>query len=115
MQSTLLAAAVLGLALAGGTRAGSQDDEPQVYAQTPTRGSVRVAYFGKTGAPQIEIDYGTPPWKDEYQKAIESKKYVGQRWRLGQDFWTNLDSSFDFKLNGVLVKAGYYYLTLEMK
>ena len=97
------------------TVAQSKDDELQVYANTTTRGSTRVAYFGKSGGGELVVDYGQPVWKDEYQKALDSKKFVNQRWRLGQDFWTNLDSNVDFKLNNVAIKAGYYYLTLELK
>lgn len=108
--------AVLALSLVGTSLASRQDDEQQAYVQSPTRGCTRIAYFGqKSSAGQIAIEYGTPPWKEEYQKAVESKKLAGKRWRLGQDFWTNVDAFFDFKLNGVTIKAGYYYLTLEMK
>jgi hypothetical protein len=115
LSGTAAAAVALGL-FASFTAAQQGDDEQQAYVSTTSRGSTRVAYFGKKGsAGELVIDYGQPPWKEEYQKALESKKLVGQRWRLGQDFWTNLDSSMDFRLGNTMIKAGYYYLTLELK
>jgi len=113
LSSTAAAAVALGL-FASFTAAQQGDDEQQAYVSTTSRGSTRVAYFGKA-AGELVIDYGQPVWKEEYQKALDSKKFVGQRWRLGQDFWTNLDANVDFRLGSTTIKAGYYYLTLELK
>src|SRR5262249_17294535 len=91
-------------------------DIQQPFVTTTHRSSTRAAYFGRKGsAGQIVVDYGTPPWKDDYAALIDSQKLVGQRWRLGQDFWTNIDSNVDLLVGGVPVKAGYYYLTLEKR
>lgn len=85
------------------------------FAVTTTRGSARLAYFGQGAVAQAMIDYGQPAWKDEYDQAITSGKYMGKRWRLGQDFWTHLDSFVPLTLGGTRVEAGYYYLVLEQR
>jgi tetratricopeptide (TPR) repeat protein len=96
------------------TKMKSMPEVQQPFVTTTKRASTRAAYFGRRGsAGQIVIDYGTPPWKDTYAAAVESATFAGQRWRLGQDFWTNIDANVDLIVGGVPVKAGYYYLTLE--
>src|SRR5262245_17422083 len=116
MFRILSGAAAVCLLVSGTVAQPRGDDEQQAYISTTSRGSTRLAYFGqKSTAGQLVIDYGQPVWKEEYQKALDSKKFVNQRWRLGQDFWTNLDCNIDFKLNNATIKAGYYYLTLELK
>ncbi len=86
----------------------------QAYTPVTKRASARVAYFGNNGSPgQLALNYGQPQWKDKYDDAIASDKLIGKRWRLGSDFWTNIDSSVGFNVNGVQVPAGYYYMTLE--
>lgn len=113
---SLLVPFALTIPLSSMAKSPSQDDEQQAYVSGGNRGSVRIAFFSqKSSGGQVALDWGLADWKDEYQKAIESKKFVGKRWRLGKDFWTNVDAFFDFKLNGTTIKAGYYYLTLEMK
>jgi tetratricopeptide (TPR) repeat protein len=88
----------------------------QVFAQTVERKSSRAAWFSRTGSPgQIAIDFSPVPWKDEYEAAVTSGKQKGTKWRLGADFWTTLDTSFDVQLGAVAVPAGYYYLTLEQR
>ncbi|MBI1851035.1 MAG: DUF2911 domain-containing protein [Planctomycetes bacterium] len=94
----------------------SRPEVQQPFVVTTKRASTRAAYFGRRGsAGQLVIDYGTPPWKEAYGAAVESGKFAGQRWRLGQDFWTSLDSNVDLTIGGATLKAGYYYLTLEQK
>jgi tetratricopeptide (TPR) repeat protein len=88
---------------------------PQPFVITTPRASARLAYFGQRAVPQAMIDYGQPPWKPEYERMIGAGQYIQKRWRLGQDFWTHLDSSVDLSLGGVDVNAGYYYLVVMEK
>lgn len=88
------------------------------YPEASQRGNARVFYWGpKDNKPnggsigQFAIDYGTPPWKDSYDGALDSQRDV--RWRFGQNFWTNLDTNIDLTIAGVSIPAGYYYLGLE--
>ena len=84
----------------------------RAFPETSTRGNARIFYWGgDRSAGQLTIDYGQPVWKDAYDTQIDAQR--GVRWRLGQNFWTNLDSNIDFKAGDVEVLAGYYYLVLE--
>jgi hypothetical protein len=77
------------------------------------RMSTRIAYFGlNTSEGQLVIDYGQPEWKPEYEAEFD-KLTKGKRWRLGNDFWTNLDTQLDLVISGTEVESGYYYLVLE--
>lgn len=89
--------------------------EYQLYAYPTKRSGFRVAFFDQSaGSPgQIALDHGVLAWQDKYDAAIGSGKLDGQRWRLGKDFWTRLDTSFDLTVGGVPVPVGDYYLTLE--
>jgi len=92
----------------------ASSNRQQAFIATTPRASTRLAFFGQTSnAGQLAIDYGQPAWLDDFGTAAEFKKYAGQRWRLGQDFWTSLDASFDFTLGGVPVKAGQYFLAMK--
>lgn len=85
----------------------------QVFAGATERTSRRLALFDRQGSPgQLVIDYGMPPWKDEYEQTL-ARDVVGRRWRLGKDFWTTLDSNVDVQIAGVAVPAGQYYLVLS--
>ncbi|MSP15196.1 MAG: hypothetical protein EXR73_01060 [Myxococcales bacterium] len=82
------------------------------FAELSTRGSTRIFYWGgNSSGGQLEIHYGQPPWKAEYDAAIPTLS--GQRWRLGQNFWTTLDTNIDLELADVEILAGCYYLALE--
>lgn len=85
-----------------------------VYNQTTPRQLTRVAVFGDTGCRgQVAIEYGTVAWKAEFGEQLESGAFDGQRWRLGSDFWTNLDASTPFTLGGQRFAAGSYFLVAE--
>lgn len=88
----------------------------QVFAQHVERRNARATWFGRKGSPgQIAIDYSPVAWTDKYEEVVASGKQKGKKWRLGSDFWTRLDTSFDMQFGGVTVPAGYYYLTLEQR
>lgn len=93
-------------------------DRPyQGWAQKESRGGTRLIYFHKTSprpwdsSPgQVAIEYGQPVWKPEYGATLSQK---GGRWRLGQNQWTNLDTSFDLEIGPETIEVGYYYMALE--
>ncbi len=89
--------------------------QPQrAFPETSTRGSARLFYWGgDRSAGQLTLDYGQPPWKDAYDQQIDAQ--LGVRWRLGQNFWTTLDTNVDFTVATSEVLAGYYYVVLERK
>lgn len=86
----------------------------QVFSANSTRGATRILLWGQAGPlGQVSIDYGAPVWKEEYSGALASPKFQDRRWRLGQDFWTTLDTQLPLSIGGVDVEPGQYYLTLE--
>jgi tetratricopeptide (TPR) repeat protein len=87
-----------------------------VASQVMKRAGTRVAVFSESGAiGQVAIEYGPVTWKDEYQKHIEAAAQDGARWRLGNDFWTNLAADVPFTLGGQRFAPGDYYLIVERK
>lgn len=87
-----------------------------VYEQCVDRKNARVVWFTKRGAPgQIAVDWSPVPWRAEFAEGVKSGKFTGQKWRLGADFWTRIDTSLDLRFGDTVVPAGYYYLTLEQK
>ncbi|MBI3843942.1 MAG: tetratricopeptide repeat protein [Planctomycetes bacterium] len=89
---------------------------PKPGANSVGRGS-SVASRGTAdgGKAQASIEYGKPVWKTEYASMVDSGKLAGQRWRLGQDDWTTLETKGDVTLGDVPLKPGTYDLTLEKK
>ena len=86
----------------------------QAFPETSQRGCSRIFYWGgdRSGG-QVRVEFGQPAWKPEYDQAID--KMLGQRWRLGQNFWTSLDSNMDLNAGDVDLPAGLYYLALERR
>ena len=91
----------------------------QGWAQHETRGSTRLIYFTKTsGRPwdfspgQVAIEYGQPVWKHAYAEKFDELTR-NNRWRLGQNYWTNLDANFPVALGTTRIEAGHYYLVVE--
>ena len=89
---------------------------PKSYVQNKQRGYFRLSFWGKGGAcAQVVMHYGRPAWKEAYARAIDAPANGTQHWRLGQNFWTTLDTSVPLTLGGVPVAAGYYYVTLRAR
>lgn len=120
MKHPFLALTALFGAVGGGAVSSAiQQPRPQAsYPEASQRGNARVFYWGSKGdSPtggsigQFAIDYGQPAWQPKFEGAVEGTR--DQRWRLGQNFWTNLDTNIDLTIAGVDVPVGYYYLGLE--
>lgn len=89
------------------------------WAQFEERACARLIYFTKTSprpwdfSPgQLAIEYGTPPWKDAYANRFDELT-KNNRWRLGMNYWTNLDSTFPFRIGSKRFSAGHYYVAVE--
>ncbi|MEO0481133.1 MAG: hypothetical protein AAF196_16810 [Planctomycetota bacterium] len=61
----------------------------------------------------VSINHGEPVWKDSYDKEIESGRFDGVRWRLGQNYWTVLDTNVNLTFGETEVAANGYYVVLE--
>ncbi|HSR70122.1 MAG TPA: DUF2911 domain-containing protein [Acidobacteriota bacterium] len=91
----------------------------QGWAMSEERGSTRLIYFSKTSdkpwnySPgQVAIEYGQPPWKQEYAQQFD-RLTRGKRWRMGQNYWSNLDTRFPLRMGQTTVQPGIYYAVLE--
>lgn len=82
-------------------------------AQPLARGCSRVAFAsGKAGkAPFAVIDHGAPKWTDALEKNAKGMK-AGERWRLGSDWATTLDTNTSLGIGGKKLPAGSWHLTL---
>jgi mannose-6-phosphate isomerase-like protein (cupin superfamily) len=99
-----------------GTTGGMQVGPPPVkqtpYWENSQRGNTRIFYwYGADSAGQVSIEHGQPLWRPAYDRFLTQPK--GVRWRLGENFWTTLDTNMDLTIGGVDVPVGYYYLALE--
>jgi len=81
------------------------------------RASARVLYWDQdanAAAGQFAINYGRPVWKKDYEDPAKFDAMTrGKVWRMGSNFWTNLDSQLHLKISGKDVPPGYYYLGLQ--
>lgn len=86
----------------------------KAYAETSQRGNARIFFWGDNHSiGQLAVDYGQPMWSDRWQQMLEGEQMQGKRWRLGQNFWTNLDSNVPLTLGEQRIEAGYWYLSME--
>jgi mannose-6-phosphate isomerase-like protein (cupin superfamily) len=96
----------------GGMAGHPQPTKQTSYDEGSERGCARIFYwFGPDSAGQLMIDHGQPLWQDAFSKFMQ--KPAGRRWRLGENFWTTLDTNMPLQLGGVDVPIGQYYCVLE--
>lgn len=106
---TLLTVSSSALALSL-TRGG---DDQRVFPETSQRGCARVFYQGaNVSAGQLKIDHGQPSWTERTREQLQAS--VGQRWRLGENFWTHLDTNIPVEIGGERLEVGDYYLVLQI-
>lgn len=101
---------------------------PALYAQDGSLGAVgggrvaqrasaRVLYMNQatnTFPGQFAIHYGQPVWKAEYEDlGLFDKMTRGQVWRMGNNFWTVLDTNLPLKISGRNIEVGSYYLGIH--
>ena len=98
----------------------AQQQRPNIIAfgsDSPERGTTRVGYWNRAknqGTGQFAIDHGRPIWKKEYEDvATFDKMTKGSTWRLGENFWTTLDTDMPLKIGGQNVPVGAWYLGVE--
>lgn len=81
------------------------------------RGSARVLYWDldrNGSAGQFAVNYGRPVWKKDYEDPAKFDAITkGKVWRMGRDFWSELDTGLPLKISGQSVGVGLYYLGLR--
>jgi mannose-6-phosphate isomerase-like protein (cupin superfamily) len=96
----------------GGMAAGPRPTEQTPYDEGSERGSARIFYwFGSSSAGQLDIHFGRPAWQPAFESFLTRPS--GKRWRLGENFWTTLDTNIPLEIGGVELGIGQYYLVLE--
>lgn len=96
----------------GGMAAGPAPTEQTPFPETSARGHTRIFYwFGPDSAGQVAIDHGQPAWNDRFEAYLQRAN--APRWRLGENFWTTLDTNMELVLGGVDVPIGAYYVVLQ--
>jgi hypothetical protein len=101
------------VAVAGGQQSGIQT----FGGQQEERSAVRIALWDpqkNSVVGQFAIDYGRPVWKKEYEnKVMFDLATKGKVWRLGNNFWTVLDTNVPLKIGGKEIPVGLWYLGLH--
>ena len=97
---------------------------PALYAQEGSivglggrlaqRASARILYMNQSTnsfVGQLVVNYGQPGWKAEYEDlGLFDKMTKGQVWRMGDNFWSVLDTHVPLKVSGRDIDVGSYYL-----
>jgi Protein of unknown function (DUF2911) len=117
MKKALVAASmVMALAAAGFAQQAKKGIAPE-GGGADDRGSARVLYWdldANTAAGQFAVNYGRPLWKKDYEDPAKFDAMTkGKVWRMGSNFWTELDTCLPLKIGGKNVDPGVYYLGLH--
>ncbi len=87
-----------------------------VYGQVvEQRGASRIGYWKRNvnaGLGEVVVDYGRPVWKDNYVNQLDQLTR-GKMWRMGDNYWTLLDTNLPIKIGGVDIPVGLYYLAVK--
>jgi hypothetical protein len=118
MKETI-AIVVLGIFLAPSTQA--QDKKPSIVALSEPalgeRGTSRILYWNQEkdmAVAAVTVDFGRPVWKKELEDASRFDLLTkGKVWRLGNDYWTILDTNVPIKIAGREIPIGLWYLGLD--
>lgn len=109
---------ILTLALAASAQ--SQEKKKGIIAEggePDERASARILYWDqdKDGAAgQFAINYGRPVWKKDYEDPAKFDAMTkGKVWRMGNNFWSVLDTQLPLKISGKSVPVGSYYLGIH--
>lgn len=78
------------------------------------RAAARVLYSNRADNSfpgQLVISYGQPQWRSEYEDPTTFDQMTqGRVWRMGNDFWTVLDTNVPLRIAGRDIPVGAYYL-----
>ncbi|MGH9823278.1 MAG: DUF2911 domain-containing protein [Blastocatellia bacterium] len=97
----------------------AQDKKPTVVFNEPVlgeRGTSRILYWNQDkneAAGEFTINFGRPVWKKQYEnEALFGIATKGKLWRLGNDYFTVLDTNVPLKISGKDIPVGLWYLAL---
>ncbi len=99
---------------AAGLAQSQQRPKFSVYGQTiEERASTRIGYWRtnvNAGIGEVVISYGRPPWNP--QRAQQMEQLRGRMWRLGDNYWSLLDTNLPIRLGEMDVPVGLYYIAV---
>ena len=85
-----------------------------VYGQNiEERASSRIGYWRtnvNAGIGEVVISYGRPPWNSQRSQQMEQLK--GTMWRMGDNYWSILDTNLPIRLGEMDVPVGLYYVAV---
>lgn len=94
----------------------ARDAAVRAFNYDSVRGLTRILYYGGGSSKgEVNISYGMPMWKEEYEKQIASDKTLNRRWRFGQDSWTVLDTNLDVEIGEAKLAPGDHYVAVERR
>ena len=105
--------------LAGTTLYAQRSSEQQgsvraLGGRSVPRASARILFSNRATNSfpgQLVINFGQPVWKSEYEDPTTFDRMTnGRVWRMGNDFWTVLDTNVPLRIAGKDIAAGAYYL-----
>ncbi len=87
-----------------------------IYGQSvEERASTRIGYWRKdanAGLGEVVISYGRPPWKQAYVQQFDQLT-KGKMWRMGDNYWTLLDTNLPVRFGETEIPVGLYYLAVK--
>ena len=117
--ATWLAIAVLSLLGAANMRAQGNRPEMTLHEEPllGDRGLTRMLYWNEikdSPIAGVSIDFGRPAWNRQLDDPLRFDALTkGRVWRLGNDYWTTLDSNAPLKIGGRDIPIGLWYLGLQ--
>ncbi len=112
LKSIALASAIIAIAM---SNPAALAQEIRLFAAGPLRerASTRIVLWkGDRPHGQYVIQFGRPVWKKDYGGDQLGQLTRGKIWRLGNNFWTTLDTGMKLRIGDAEVPAGYYYLAV---
>jgi Protein of unknown function (DUF2911) len=107
---------VMGLAASAFAQQAKKGITPE-GGEADDRGSARVLYWDLDqdhSAGQFAVNYGRPVWKKDYEDPAKFDAMTkGKVWRMGSNFWSELDTCLPLHISGKSVGAGLYYLGMR--
>ena len=113
--------AIAGLSFLCAMNLNAQGNRPEMTVHDEPllgeRGLSRVLYWNEiTDSPiaAVSVDFGRPAWNRQLDDPARFDALTrGRVWRLGNDYWTTLDSNVPMKIGGRDIPIGLWYLGLQ--
>ena len=107
---------ILAMAAACCSLVQAQSGKFWIYGQNvEERAATRLGYWRtdvNAGIGEVVVSYGRPVWKPEYATKLDELT-TGKMWRMGDNFWSLLDTNLPVSIGGVDVEPGLYYLAVR--